>query len=202
MDDLKEKTIADGLGKGDPAAWSSLYEAYARKVWRAVSRLIGEETGHVGDVVQETFIAAARSARTYNARRGSLWAWLSGIMRKQAALHYRRHSRRRELTKARLWWRCLDGRKARLLGTGHLSAVDALESQELALLVRHALLKLSAEYQVILLEKYVDGAAVSEIAGLLGSSHEAVRSKLARARKAFGRAFRLTIRITGEEGAS
>lgn len=196
MEERSEADIARGLRDGDVRAWSCLYEAYAQKVWRAVAWLIGEESGLVGDVVQEVFLAAARSARGYDPRRGSLWAWLSGIVRRQVALHYRTNSRRRELTRAREWWSGLDGRHAEMLGAGDLPPPDALDAAELATLVRHALARLPADYQAILLEKYVEGAAVDEMARRRNRSTAAMRSRIARARKAFCRAFR---RLGGRE---
>ena len=200
MDDHSEPAIARGLRAGDVRAWSGLYEAYAAKVWRTAARLIGEETGQVGDVVQETFLAAARSARGYDPRRGSLWAWLSGIARHQVALHYRRRTQARELTRALAWWRSLDGRSVEALRAESLAPAELLESRELATLVRHALARLPAEYQTMLLQKYVDGASVEEVARDFGCSEVAVRSKLARARKAFRRAFRRIVPSAGERG--
>jgi RNA polymerase sigma-70 factor (ECF subfamily) len=67
----------------------------------------------------------------------------------------------------------------------------------LAELVRYTLEELPAEYQVLLMAKYMDGAAVQQIADQVNGSCTAVRSKLARARKAFRRAFtRLTHRTS------
>jgi RNA polymerase sigma-70 factor (ECF subfamily) len=52
--------------------------------------------------------------------------------------------------------------------------------------------KLPSEYQTLLLAKYVDGQPSSRIAELMGCSETAVRSKLARAKKAFRKAFKRT----------
>ena len=89
MDRTEHNQIAAGLKAGSRDAWSALYNAYADSIWRNTSRLM-KDASAVGDVVQETFMAAARSARTYNPHRGSLWAWLWTIARRQIALHYRK----------------------------------------------------------------------------------------------------------------
>ena len=200
MDERSEAAIARGLREGDVEAWSRLYETYAEKVWRTVCWLIGEDTGHVGDVVQEIFLAAARSARGYDPGRGSLWAWLSGITRRQAALYYRTRSNAKELTRAQEWWRMLDGRQVEVFNAGDLPPADALESAELATLVRHCLAKLPADYQAVLVEKYVEETAVEDIARQFNSSPVAIRSRIARARKAFCRVFRKIAPPAAERG--
>jgi RNA polymerase sigma-70 factor (ECF subfamily) len=73
---------------------------------------------------------------------------------------------------------------------------DILESQELAALVRCTLSELPGDYQTLLLAKYVDNQPAEQIAGHMGCSEVAVRSKLARARKAFRKAFK---RITSSK---
>jgi DNA-directed RNA polymerase specialized sigma24 family protein len=66
---------------------------------------------------------------------------------------------------------------------------EVLASRELAALVRAALAALPAEDQLVLSAKYMDGATAEQIAGELGRSLPAVRSRLARARLGFRRTF-------------
>ena len=110
MDDREEREVARGLRHGRCEAWHALYEAYCRQVWHLVGRLMGSDSADVADVVQETFLAAARSARGYDAARGSLWSWLVGIARRHVALHYRKQ-RRHDL--------CVGGCVLRECGSGH-----------------------------------------------------------------------------------
>ncbi len=63
MDNQEEQSIAQGLTEGKEDAWRALYDAYSRHVWRYVARRMLPESSDVADVVQETFLAAARSAR-------------------------------------------------------------------------------------------------------------------------------------------
>lgn len=76
------REIAEGLQIGDRQAWLKLYEAYAESIWNNVARLMGFDSPAVADVVQETFLVAARSAKNFDHNRGSLWAWLWGIARR------------------------------------------------------------------------------------------------------------------------
>jgi RNA polymerase sigma-70 factor, ECF subfamily len=187
MDQHQERQVALGLTQGNPDAWRTLYEAFAERVWRAVARLMGPATSDVADVVQETFLAAARSARSYDPERGPLWTWLWGIGRRHVALHYRKQERRDRLQQA-----CdglaADGVLGRWL-RGHELPSEALHSAEEALLVRATLTELPADYEGLLTAKYLDDESVEQIAARERLSETAVRSKLARARQAFREAF-------------
>ncbi len=190
MDKQRQEFIAKGLRCGERQAWLGLYDAYAERVWKYVSRLMGGNSVAVGDVVQETFMAAAGSAQGYDPGRGSLWMWLVGISRNQIALYRRKHGTKTGPANARRWLVSLDGIKGELIDEGVELPVDVLESKELAVLVREALGNLPSEYHTLLLSVYVDGEDVNQIAGEMNCSVVAVRSKLARARKAFRKVFR------------
>ena len=60
---------------------------------------------------------------------------------------------------------------------------------EVASMVRATLTELPSDYELLLTAKYFDGATVEEIAGARACSATAVRSKLARAHRAFRKAF-------------
>ena len=190
MEHYEHKAIVQGLQKGDRQSWFELYELYAEQLWRNVARFMYQDAASVPDVVQETFLAAARSARHFNPRRGSLWTWLWAIAQRQVALHYRKHKPIEVLAKAQKWWSSLDGEKGDWIDGRERLPGEVLESQELATLVQHTLAELQAEYQVLLMAKYVDGATVEQIAKQIDRSPVAIRSKLARARKAFRRVFK------------
>ena len=102
-----ERDIAAGLQAGDRRAWLQLYDAYAKSVWQTVARLMGYDSPAVADVVQETFLAAARSAGNFDSGRGSLWMWLWGIARRQMALYHRKHDPNVHLARAKKWWASL-----------------------------------------------------------------------------------------------
>ena len=192
MDDQQEREVARGLREGKTEAWRALYEAYSEPVWHLAVRRMGPHSADVADVVQETFLAAARSAQRFDPARGSLWMWLSGIARQHVALHYRqqkRHDRARDhrglmAGGARQVLRWLEG--------GQSAPAEILAKAELSATVRATLSELSTDYETLLTAKYLDGASVEEIAGAEASSSTAIRSKLARARHAFRQAFART----------
>ncbi len=189
MDDRQEQEIAQGLREGRTTAWHALYDEYCQQVWGAVARRIGAESADVADVVQETFLAAARSAGSYDPCRGSLWMWLGGIARKQVALHFRRQKRHDRIKSVDQQPGVASEQLDRWLQGREELPAEALATAELAARVRVTLTGLPSDYEVLLTAKYCDGATVDQIAQLHDSSSEAIRSKLARARRAFRRAF-------------
>jgi RNA polymerase sigma-70 factor (ECF subfamily) len=185
MDEQQEREVARGLRAGEAGAWRALYDAYAVRVWRTVARLLGPESADVADVVQETFLAAARSAATYDPARGSLWLWLWGIARRHVAVHYRKEKRHDRLRSAADWLAGRNGRALRSLQGEGTAPPDLLAAAELATLVRATLTDLPAEYETLLTARYLDGVTVDDIASRERSTVVAVRSRLARARQAF-----------------
>jgi RNA polymerase sigma-70 factor (ECF subfamily) len=196
MDKDTEREIAEGLQQGDRQAWLKLYEAYAESIWNNVARLMGFECPAVADVVQETFLAAARSAKNFDHNRGSLWSWLWGMARRQIALYYRKQDPRTVLIRIKKWWTSLDGEKTEWINAAKDTPPEVLEARELAALVRFALIELPEKYQTLLLSKYVDGQSVNKIAEDLDCTPVAVTSKLARARKMFRKALGRLISLT------
>lgn len=185
LDQLAQQAVAHGLRDGNRAAWNQLYDAYNLDVWRYVARLLGGDAASVADVVQEVFLAAAGAARSFDPQRGTLRAWLIGIAHRQTAYHWRttaRVDRWRRLAEAgavqfRQW-----------LDDGE-SAAAATERIELGDLVRGVLAELHADDALLLVGKYVDGQSLEELAAQTQRSVEAVKSKLARARREFRQQF-------------
>lgn len=182
--------LVRGLQSGDADAWRALYDMYSVRVWRYVSRLIGADSQSVADVVQETLMAAARSVDRFDPNRGTLWSWLSGIAHKQTALHWRRVAVRR-----------VDPAEPSFddSPSGGDAPERAMEQSESLEVVRRVLAELPDEYATLLIAKYSDGDSVATIVDRYGSTTEAVRSKLARARREFRRRIEKKCLMTRDE---
>lgn len=180
--------LARGLAAGSTGAWHQLYDAFSEAVWRCVARRVGPHAAEVADIVQETFLAAARSARTFDPARGNLWSWLSGIARRQAALHFRRKQTRPEagsddMSAVGSALRGVPG------GTRDVGPAELLVTAETAHTVRAVLGGLPVDYETLLVGKYMDGLSLEDLAAAEDSTIDAISSKLARARRAFREAF-------------
>ncbi len=181
----QELAIAQGLREGRPEAWGALYDGHAERLWEWVARRMGGRSADVADVLQETFLAAARCASQYDDTRGSLWLWLIGIARNHVALHYRREERHTPGVHASRWRFAGDGRLKRWLEGLDDSPSEALESAELSGLVRIVLSRMTPDYESLLTAKYLEGVSVEDLAHAEETTVTAIRSKLARARQAF-----------------
>ena len=172
MDQDAERDIARGLREGSAQSWRALYDAFALRVWNCVARRVGSGSD-VADIVQETFLAAARSARNYDPDRGSLWCWLSGIARNQTALFFRKRSTRH------------DAAHDFELPSREVEPAELLAAKEMAIAVRKVLSLLPLEYETLLVGKYLDELSLEDLAAAADSTASAISSKLARARQAF-----------------
>lgn len=177
-----EARIIRGLRQGDRAAWTELYEAYNARIWRHVARLVGSDAGVVADVVQETFLSAARSAANFDPSRGTLWAWLCGIAHHLACGVWRQHARNDQLRERAL------AHNVPWASPGADPAAP-LQQQESADAVRTALNQLPADYALLLTAKYIEGLNMAQIQQQHGGTMEALRSRLARARREFQAVF-------------
>src|SRR5687767_12115106 len=175
---------AEALRRGDRAAWLALFDRHAERLWRAVAREMRAEPQAVADVVQETLMAAARSAGRYDPARGTPWVWLWGIARNQVALHFRRRAGERRLGESGATSAARQ-KLAEWLEGGGGSPLEALEAHEVADAVRAALARLSDEHAFVLIALHMEGMPAAEVAELLGRSPQAVRSLAVRARDQF-----------------
>ena len=181
--------IANGLRQGNPDAWAALYRTHFDAVWRSVARLVGPNPADVADVVQETFLAAARSVDRYDPKRGSLQLWLSGIARNHVGNHFREKRHRQRLCEGGDLAADVAERLAQWLDGRDLAPPLAMAAAEQAEAVRDVLAELPEDYSSLLVAKYCDNATAETIARAEDTSAGAIRSKLARARRAFRETF-------------
>ena len=183
---MEQSEIIDGLRRGHCQAWTVFYDTYYDPVCGRVARLMGGKTHDVADVVQDTFLAAARAAAQFDPQRGSLWDWVWGIARNRVALHFRKQERIQRAVEK------FSGHSSQVtswLNGDSAQPPDAAETAELAVLVRATLGDLPQDYGELLAAKYLDGASIESLAEPTGATVSAIPSRLARARTAFREAF-------------
>jgi RNA polymerase sigma-70 factor (ECF subfamily) len=181
LDQSQQHQVHVGLRAGNRAAWGMLFDGYVVELWRFAARLIGTDQTPVDDIVQETFLAAARGVRQFDPEQGTLWAWLTGIAQRQAALYWRQTARA-----ARIKTLAANGsEKIRDWLIDTVMPETPWEQRETADLIRGVLAELSSDYAALLTAKYLDERSTPELLDLFGGTAESLKSKLARARKEF-----------------
>jgi len=96
----RDRRWLERVAGGDSAALAELYDHYADLLYSLALRIVGSASD-AEEVLQDTWTQAWRTARTYDASRGAVGAWLVTIARSRALDRVRSlGSRRRAETAA------------------------------------------------------------------------------------------------------
>ena len=189
MDDAR---LVHQMLRGDERACDEFFDAYYDRVFRFAARRTGD--GELAeDIAQATLVQAMRRLETWRGE-AALFTWLCTICRRELMAHWTRA--RRQPPPLTLE----DDAEVRAVLEQLAETRDgperALQRRQLADLVQATLDCLPGRYGDVLEWKYIDGLAVSEIAGRLQSTPKAIESMLSRARQAFRDAFAEAARVT------
>ncbi|CAN5438446.1 hypothetical protein BH23VER1_BH23VER1_25840 [soil metagenome] len=156
------------LADGNEAAWREFFElrhrrvrAYVSVVWR------GSETA-VDDIVQETFIRAAKHMRVFP-NEEALWGWLTTLARSATADAGRRQGRFRRFLEQ--------------FGRERAPSEPPQHGPPDGAGIMAAMAILPDDVARLLRWKYEDGRSIASIAAELSISTKAAESRLTRARK-------------------
>ena len=156
------------LKAGDEDAAHEFFDRYAARIRRFIANSLGADAADADDVLQETFIALADALPFFRGD-SSLFTFACAIAHRKVLSLVRTNARRARLMRA-----------APIDEDASTPAPDAGASREFS----RALAQLRPEYREVLILKYVEEIAISEIARILRLGEHAVESRLARARKA------------------
>ena len=185
---LQEVQLRDRILNGDRLAAERFFEEHLDALFEFVHYRVGRDRGLVEDLVQDTMLVAVERLGSFDGR-SSLHTWLCGIAKNKI-----RARRRRQV--AVPLEDLLESADPEIESI--LVAVDSeplpdwvLERRETEELVGATLSSLPPEYRRALVQKYVEGRSVAEIAADSGRGEKAAESMLHRARLAFAKVFQL-----------
>lgn len=165
---------------GDGEAFRRLFEKYQRRLALFAHYRLGEglrASMDVDDVVQETFLEAARDIARFDYRSpDSFFRWLASIAR-----HVIEDAARRESRKKRAGGRRTDAAEAQLVDT--LTPSRILFQAERVRSLMERLDALPDQYREVIVLARLEGLSPGEIAVRLGKPREAVALLLHRALK-------------------
>jgi len=170
------------LGRGDSEAAVALYDAYFYRIYALVFNQVARNREAAQDIVQETFLAALKSAGRFNGR-SMVYTWLYSIATKKVADFYRRQKRvsKHQVESAN------GNLDLERFSDSKQSAPGALEfgdeCHEECDAVRQALSGLPLHYRQVIILKYVEEMSVLEISQIMERSPKSVEGLLTRARK-------------------
>jgi RNA polymerase sigma-70 factor (ECF subfamily) len=168
------------LQGGDRTAMAELYDRYFDRLYSLVFNQVDRNRDIAEDIVQETFLAALKSAKGFKGR-SSAYTWLCSIAYHKVADHYRRQSRERKRMVSGIDVDTVDD----VENPGRQPQPDSLiESAETRHVVNEALAKLPWDYRQVLILKYVEEMSVLEISQIMDRSPKSIEGLLTRSRKA------------------
>ena len=95
---VADEELVKRTARGDPAAFTQLYDRYARRIHAWSAHVVG--TGRAEDAMQEIFLRLWRHAGQFDGDRGSFVTWFTAIARHHLVHVLRQDGMRRRLAVA------------------------------------------------------------------------------------------------------
>jgi RNA polymerase sigma-70 factor, ECF subfamily len=163
------------IARGHREALAILYRRYQDMVFRFAVQMVGSEAT-AEDVMHDTFLAVARSARKYRGGTAKFSTYLYGIVRNLTRRRLRRESRFASLR----WW-MRDYPNAQPVMSG-VAPMERMIRQQTVARVRRAVLSLKPHYREVVILCDLHGRDYAEAAAIIGCPVGTIRSRLSRAR--------------------
>lgn len=181
------RALVERVARGEAGALETLFEETVDGVYAFVFYRVGKDKAAAEDIVQETYLAAMERLADFDPSRGSIKAWLCQLSRNLARAHLAAQRRTEELD----MWDRVDRAMMEAFDRMERDALvdEVIERRETRDLVHLALSSLPDLYRRALEEKYVEDRTLDRMAKDRGVSEDAVKSLLARARRAFRETF-------------
>jgi RNA polymerase sigma-70 factor (ECF subfamily) len=188
--------LRDRIVGGDRSAAESLLALHLDPLYEFVHYRTGGDRERAQDVVQDTFLVALERMHSFDGR-SSLYTWLCGIAKNKMRGEIGRRRTRSLEEVLESADSAIDAILAEI--ERQPLPLEVIERRETRDLVGATLSSLPPEYKRALVEKYVEGRSVAEIARAAGKGEKATESMLTRARVAFARVFELLAQKRGGE---
>ena len=160
--------LIQAVEASDVRAFERLYDRYATRAFRMAATVCGAERAE--DAVQDAFLSIWRTGARYDARRGTVQAWIMGITRNRSIDVVRRHAGP-------------DRRRAAIEEAGELSsAADSVEDvavgRETAYELEETLKGLPLAQREVIALAFFGGLTHYEIAEHLGIPPGTVKGRM------------------------
>jgi RNA polymerase sigma factor (sigma-70 family) len=161
------------LSLGDPERFGVVFDRYFAEIHGYVAKRLGRDAAD--DVAAETFLTAFRSRRRFDASRGTVRAWLYGIVTNHMSAYHRQEVRAYRVLK-----------RAGMQGAeeGHAERVaERVDAGAAGRELTGALAELPRGDREVLLLVALGGLSHADVAAALGIPYGTVGSRLNRVRK-------------------
>jgi RNA polymerase sigma-70 factor (ECF subfamily) len=167
LDALSDEALAAACATNDPVAQSVLYERHVDAVHRFVERMHHAPPDVIDDLIQQTFLAAFRSAGSF--RGAKLQSWLFGIACNVMRTNVRKEIARRRVTSE----------------LAELPPAEPARPQDADVVrLRAAIARLPEKYRVVIVLVDLEGERGADAARILGIPEGTLWRRLSEARSA------------------
>jgi RNA polymerase sigma-70 factor (ECF subfamily) len=161
------------LSLRDPERFGVVFDRYFAEIHGYVAKRLGRDAAD--DVAAETFLAAFRSRRRFDVNRGTVRAWLYGIVTNHMSAYHRQEVRA---------YRTVERAGMQGAEEGHADrVVERVDARAAGRELAGALAKLPRGDREVLLLIALGGLSHADVAAALGIPYGTVGSRLNRVRK-------------------
>ncbi|MFP8872971.1 MAG: sigma-70 family RNA polymerase sigma factor [Myxococcota bacterium] len=171
---ISDEELIEGIRSGSEESFGILYDRYFPRVYHFVNQRLRNHADSE-EVVQEVFINVVSSIGSFRGE-SALSSWIYGVTRRTIA---RRFKRKRHPTVALVDSNSEDPR----LGSGPTPLQSYECSERLDMIASAARDELSEEQRELFRLHHLEDRSISEIAGRLNKTENAIKSNLYRTRK-------------------
>ena len=180
---IDDAVLLDGLRRGDDHAFATLVRQHAGRMLATARRLL-RDGDEAEDAVQEAFVSAARAIGGF-AGDSKLSTWLHRVVVNTALMRLRSRRRRREEPIDDLLPRFdADGYHAEAVVGWETPSDVLLERRQTREIVRRCIDQLPEQYRTVIMLRDIEEMDTEETAHSIGSTPNAVKIRLLRARQA------------------
>lgn len=174
---LSDERLFESYIRGDVSAFESLLKRHEQKVFNFILRFVGQPE-RANDLLQDTFMKVLRNAQSYRPT-AQFKTWLYTIARNTCIDELRKKKTRRTDTSFEQTPRATGGMSVAEKTAGSRDdGYRAAENLELRTRLETAIGELSEEQREALLMKHLTGMKFREIAEVLGTSENTVKSRV------------------------
>jgi RNA polymerase sigma-70 factor, ECF subfamily len=178
-----DASLVSRLQRGENEAFEELIRTHGAQLLRVARRLLASEED-ARDAVQDAFVAAFKSIGTFESA-ALLSTWLHRIVVNACLMKLRTRRRKPEEDIEQHLPRFLaDGHQAESTAAWSESPETMLQRSELSRLVRRSIDELPETYRAVLMLRDIEELSTEEVAMMLGTTANAVKIRLHRARQA------------------
>ncbi|MCA9524630.1 MAG: RNA polymerase sigma factor [Myxococcales bacterium] len=173
---LTDEELMTRYQKGDTSAFEALLDRYHRPIYNLILRMIGQRE-LAEDLLQDTFIRVINGAASFT-QQARFKTWLYTIARNISidAMRKRKYRRARSLDEP------MNGEEGRTMvetiGSDEPTSDRRVDDQRFKGRLEEALAALSDEQREVFVMRQFDGLAFKEIAEVVGTSENTIKSRM------------------------